>query len=179
CPGAALGWFQDPARWDVALAADGPEEWQRVDVDSVPEARPITPVVVSDIEEGDTTISFRVDRPGTPVLVKTSYFPNWKAEGAKGPYRVTPNLMVVIPTSKHVSLHYGTTPVDLFANGLTLVGLAGLGGLWWWGRRPEPPASEPADEPPATQAAPPPEDTVEDDEANWLKELAGVGGLGV
>jgi len=37
---------------------------------------------------------------GQPVLVKVSYFPNWKASGAKGPYRVTPNLMVVIPRSR-------------------------------------------------------------------------------
>jgi hypothetical protein len=30
--------------------------------------------------------------------------------------------MVVVPTSTHVSLHYGWTPVDLFAWALTLVG---------------------------------------------------------
>ena len=35
---------------------------------------------------------------GSPVLVKVSYFPNWEASGAEGPYRVTPNLMVVVPT---------------------------------------------------------------------------------
>lgn len=144
CPGAALGWFQDPARWDVALAADGPEEWQRVDVDSVPEARPITPVVVSDIEEGDTTISFRVDRPGTPVLVKTSYFPNWEASGADGPYRVAPNLMLVVPTDTEVRLSYGRTGIDLLAVVLTLVGAAGLVAL---ARRPRIPVRElrPAD----------------------------------
>ena len=35
---------------------------------------------------------------GVPVLVKISYFPRWHATGATGPYRVSPNLMVVIPT---------------------------------------------------------------------------------
>src|SRR5690554_5944235 len=30
CPGVALEWFQDPGRWEVALAADGPDEWPRV-----------------------------------------------------------------------------------------------------------------------------------------------------
>jgi hypothetical protein len=58
--------------------------------------------------------------------VKTSYFPNWKASGAKGPWRVAPNLMVVIPTAKHVSLHYGWTPVDGLGWLVTLAGLAGV-----------------------------------------------------
>ena len=133
CPGAALEWFQDPTRWDVALAADGPEAWQRVDIGDVPDARPITPAVVSDVELGDTTISFTVDRPGTPVLVKSSYFPNWEASGADGPYRVAPNLMVVVPTDNEVELSYGRTGVDLAAIALSLLGVAGLVAL---ARRP-------------------------------------------
>src|SRR5205807_561251 len=40
-----------------------------------------------------------------------------------GPYRVTPNLMVVVPTAKHVSLSYGRTPTDLIAILLTLFGI--------------------------------------------------------
>ena len=71
------------------------------------------PVAVSNITTGDDRISFDVDKVGVPVLVKASYFPNWQVSGAQGPYRAAPNLMVVIPTSTHVSLHYGRTPVDL------------------------------------------------------------------
>src|SRR6185312_6781587 len=61
--------------------------------------------------------------------------------GAKGPYRITPNLMVVIPTSTHVSLHYGWTPVD----GLGLLAtVAGLVGVVFLARRPAwPPDPEP------------------------------------
>ncbi len=62
---------------------------------------------MSDIVEGTDTISFHVNRVGSPVLVKTSYFPNWVASGATGPWRVTPNLMVVVPTSHDVTLSYG------------------------------------------------------------------------
>ena len=43
-------------------------------------------------------ISFDVSEIGKPVEVKESYFPNWKVSGAKGPYRLAPNLMVVVPT---------------------------------------------------------------------------------
>ena len=62
---------------------------------------------MSNVATGTDTIDFDVDQAARPMLVKTSYFPNWKATGADGPYRVTPNLMVVVPTSNHVHLHYG------------------------------------------------------------------------
>ena len=124
CPGVALEWFQDPSRWDVALAADGPTEWQRIDPGEVVEPVPVPPAVVDDVEVGRDGISFTVDRPGTPVLVKQSYFPNWEVSGADGPYRVAPNLMVVVPTDTEVSLTYGRTGVDLLAVLLSLAGVA-------------------------------------------------------
>ncbi len=65
-----------------------------------------------------------------PVLVKTSYFPNWQVNGAKAVYRVTPNLMVVVPTAYHVTLTYGYTPVDWTGFILSLFGLLGLVALW-------------------------------------------------
>jgi hypothetical protein len=122
----AVDWYVDEEAHDVFLAADGPPEWQRITSDETPEAIPLEPVTVSDIQAGDDRISFDVDQVGQPVLVRASYFPNWKVDGAEGPYRVTPNLMVVVPTDTHVSLHYGWTPVDLFAWFLTILGLAGL-----------------------------------------------------
>lgn len=146
----ASAWFRQ-ADDDVVIAAHGPDDWKRVEADPVDEDRrlvrwvrdqlgltgpidqvPELPrtelpeVEVSDIEMGTDTISFRVSEPGVPVLVKTSYFPNWQVEGAEGPYRVTPNLMVVVPTSTEVSMTYGRTPVDLFAGFLTLLGLVGV-----------------------------------------------------
>ena len=45
---------------------------------------------VTDVRETDNTVSFHVSKTGTPVLVKVSYFPNWQANGATGPYRVPP-----------------------------------------------------------------------------------------
>jgi hypothetical protein len=58
--------------------------------------------------------------------VKASYFPNWKAKGAHGPWRVTPNEMVVVPTSRHVTLYYGETPVDMTGWVLTYLGVIGV-----------------------------------------------------
>ncbi|MEY2419196.1 MAG: hypothetical protein QOG90_1876, partial [Actinomycetota bacterium] len=106
------------------------------------------------------------------VVVKSSYFPNWQASGAQGPWRVTPNEMVVIPTSKHVSLHYGWTPVDWFGNVATLLGLLGLIVLW---RRSPSDEDDGVDEPRPVVEERPHRDAPENDDDAWLRELAGVG----
>lgn len=124
---AGVEFWQDAARWDVPRAASGPSTWPRVPAKAAAAPRrPVPPVAVSRIRTTDDRISFEVDRVGTPVLVKTSYFPNWKASGADGPYRVTPNQMVVVPTSKRVELRYGYTAPDLLGMALTALGLAGV-----------------------------------------------------
>jgi hypothetical protein len=128
---AAVAWYQDNGRWAVPLAASGPKEWRRVrGAHPSPPRTPVPPVTVRNIRTDDDSISFDVDRVGVPVLVKTSYFPNWKASGARGVWRVTPNQMVVIPTAKHVTLRYTHTPVDMVAWLLTFLGIAGLVLLW-------------------------------------------------
>jgi hypothetical protein len=48
--------------------------------------------------------------------VKISYYPRWHVTGATGPYRVSPNLMVVVPTSRDVSLNYTSTPALSIGN---------------------------------------------------------------
>ncbi|MFM7069151.1 MAG: hypothetical protein ACKOYM_06780, partial [Actinomycetes bacterium] len=81
-PGPAVDWYLDESRWDVPLATAGPSSWRRVDPSNTsPPRRAVTPAKVSKVRVGDHTISFRVDRVGRPVLVKTSYFPNWKVKG--------------------------------------------------------------------------------------------------
>jgi hypothetical protein len=135
----ATTWFMDENAQDVFLAASGPKEWQRVDLHTKPTAvdtvgtgytvdtpakRPTEATSVRNIRSSEYALSFDVERPGTPMLVKVSYYPNWKLDGAKGPYRVTPNLMVVIPTSTHVEMKFGYTPVDVLGWVITLVGIA-------------------------------------------------------
>jgi hypothetical protein len=119
--------FLDPSQWNVELAAAA-RRTGRGSRPARPSADRGAPVAVSNITTDDDRISFDVDKVGVPVLVKASYFPNWQVSGRAGPYRVAPNLMVVIPTSTHVSLHYGRTPVDLIAMFLTLLGIAGVCG---------------------------------------------------
>jgi hypothetical protein len=131
-PSAA--WFDDASALDRPLVDGGPAGWAHA---GAAEAR-FTPkkslpaVTVSNIKSNDDSVSFDVSQPGVPVMVKTSYFPNWQASGAKGPWRATPNMMVVVPTGTHVSLHYGRTSVDWAGTLLTVFGLLGLAGLANW-----------------------------------------------
>jgi hypothetical protein len=185
----ASAWFQ---KGDLAvpLAAHGPSSWKRVEVtkvpttyrrlvswlndqlgrtgsfDQVPE-QPKTKLpanTVTNIRHDEQSLSFDVSTPGVPVLVKTSYFPNWKVSGGEGPYRVSPNLMVVVPTSKHVTMDFGRTPPDYLAYAMTLFGIAAL--VWLARRKPievselhAGPLSDALDRlvslPPARQDAPP------------------------
>jgi hypothetical protein len=125
CAGPAVSWYMDPERWDVVLASSGPDGWQRVDVDAPePDERPVPEVAVSDLEVERDRIAFTVDEPGTPILVKASYFPNWRVSGGDGPYRVAPNHMVVVPTATEVTLTYGREPVEWLAYAMTLLGIA-------------------------------------------------------
>jgi hypothetical protein len=139
----AVEFFDNPDEWSVLRAASGPPEWARWaaclpteqvgviapttrDPSCSPPQTPLPQIQVSNITWDDDEVAFDVDQPGVPVLVKVSYFPNWKVSGGEGPYRVTPNLMVVIPTSSHVRLHYGNVGVDYVANALTLLGIVAL-----------------------------------------------------
>ncbi|HEX7168027.1 MAG TPA: hypothetical protein VF230_13700, partial [Acidimicrobiales bacterium] len=123
----SVDWYQNPSRWDVPLADGGPADWPRVDHAPAAKTAPrdaVRAVAVTDIDVDDDRIRFKVDRPGVPVVVRMSYFPNWKVRGAEGPWRVTPNFMVVVPTGEDVELRYGWTPIDALGWVLTLGGIA-------------------------------------------------------
>ncbi len=142
-----MSWFQHREEWAAIPADDGPADWQRIDlqvdatrsdglapgasgrkIDIVQPAEPIVAkklpaVTVSNVQLGDQDLRFTVDQIGVPVLVKISYFPNWHASGAKGPYRIAPNLMVVVPTSTNVHLTYERSNLDYLAYLLTFLGI--------------------------------------------------------
>jgi hypothetical protein len=119
----AVDWYLDRSRWGVMLAADGPSPWERVEPTDTPLTHAYSKTTITDIVTEPDKISFTVDRTGAPILVKASYFPNWKVKNAEGPFRVAPNLMVVVPTDNLVSLEYGRTSVDWFAYLCTIAGI--------------------------------------------------------
>ena len=121
----AFEWYEEIDLLDRWVAADGPPDWPRIE--SLDEL-PLVPLgehdPVRDTEITNHSLSFTTSAVGVPHLVKVSYFPNWKAEGADGPYRATPSLMVVVPTDEHVELRFERTWAEWFGIVLTIVGLA-------------------------------------------------------
>ena len=87
---------------------------------------------VSNIVIEDHRISFTTTAVGVPHLVKVSYFPNWKATGADGPWRASPSLMVVVPTDTEVVLEFSDTWAEMGGKVFTAAGLLALIGLPIW-----------------------------------------------
>ncbi|MBM3671190.1 MAG: hypothetical protein FJW86_03215 [Actinobacteria bacterium] len=150
----AVPWFNAPNALDRPLVDDGPRAWQRARPTEARSRakRELPNVNVTNITSTDDSVSFRVDRVGVPVYVKVSYFPNWKVDGARGPYRATPNYMVVVPTEREVTLSYATTGTEWLGRLGTVAGVAGLSVLMfgpWWRRRPETPTDGVTGSPPA------------------------------
>jgi hypothetical protein len=126
--------YNDPQRFNVPLVASEPEtppeSWQDVKVSEnrgpannqfgatvvfdQPKQIPLKPVKITNIKAASLgtgnsepgSLSFTVDKVGVPVAIKMSYFPNFRLKGAKGPYRLSDNRMVVIPTQNNVSMEY-------------------------------------------------------------------------
>jgi hypothetical protein len=112
-------------RWVVA---DGPEEWPRIEtLDDRPDVPLGVPAdAVSDIEVDNHRVSFTTEAIGIPHLIKISYFPNWTATGAEGPWRASPSLMVVVPTDSEVVIEFQDTWAETGGKVLTLGGVASL-----------------------------------------------------
>jgi hypothetical protein len=133
----ALEWYEDVDNLDRWVVSDGPTEWPRIE--SIGE-RPNLPLdtpedAVSDIVVDNHRISFTTSAIGVPHLVKVSYFPNWTAEGAEGPWRATPSLMVVVPTTEHVVLEFQDTWAESGGKVASLLGALALVGVAVWGLR--------------------------------------------
>ncbi len=121
----AREWYDDVSLLDRWVAADGPASWERIeDLDDLPLIPLGEHAPATNVEVTHDRISFDTTAVGAPHLVKVSYFPNWKAEGADGPYRATPSLMIVVPTQEHVELRFVRTWAEWTGIVLTLLGLA-------------------------------------------------------
>lgn len=134
---ANVSWFMNPLRTDVPLAASGPANWPRGTA-ATKTSPSTTKAKVTGISLQPDKVAFNVSRIGTPVVVKVSYHPRWSVEGAAGPYRISPNLMAVVPTQRHVVLTYGSDRTDVVGLLLTsgsLMCLVWIGGLSLWRRR--------------------------------------------
>jgi hypothetical protein len=124
----SLQWYEDVDNMERWVVAEGPEEWPRIEtLDDRPDIALEVPAdAVSDIEVDDHRVSFTTEAIGIPHMIKISYFPNWTASGAEGPWRASPSLMVVVPTENDVVIEFHDTWAETGGKVLTLGGVASL-----------------------------------------------------
>lgn len=120
----STAYFAEPRAWPQTVVADGPAVWRRVDADTVVKRNAVRePPVISNVRVEPMRISFDVSGVGSPVRVRSSYFPLWSATGADGPFRSFPNQMIVVPTERHVVLEYKRSSGEVLGVLLFLLGI--------------------------------------------------------
>lgn len=80
-------------------------------------------------------IRFSTTALGVPHIIKVTWFPNWKVDGAKRIYRISPGFMCVFPDKPDVELYYGTTWSDAVGYIISAVGCCLVAVRVFWYRR--------------------------------------------
>jgi hypothetical protein len=127
----SLEWFKQVENTDIPIvfienptATDtsrlGPEiksldEMVRIPIDSN--------CAVFSEEVKDDEIIINTNCINQPLLVKMSYFPNWKVEGADKIYLASPSFMMVFPGQENVRLYYDYAFSDILGSSLTIIGI--------------------------------------------------------
>ncbi|HET7291047.1 MAG TPA: 6-pyruvoyl-tetrahydropterin synthase-related protein [Vicinamibacteria bacterium] len=125
----AYRWFSRKPQSDVHLVFTGDPRFRVAERDEwlPPPAVPLEGGVEVEADVRPEEMRIRTSRPGHPLLVKVSYHPRWRAEGADGPYLASPALMLIVPRQPEVRLTYASDASDRAGLALTLLGvLAGL-----------------------------------------------------
>jgi hypothetical protein len=128
----AYEWFQKPEWLDVSLLFLRPGE--PAPPATVPfrglEDGPTREAFASDCRVKETldyeALRFETDCPGRPHLIKISYHPKWRVQGADRIYLVSPAFMLVYPTAKVVRLVFGNRWPDYVGRTATAVGIIWL-----------------------------------------------------
>ena len=128
----AYDWFQKPEWLDVPLLFLRPGEPAPEAVppfrglEAAPEKRSFSPECHVKDALGNEEVQFETECPGRPHLIKISYHPKWRVEGADRVYLVSPSFMLVYPTTTHVRLVFGNRWPDYAGWAATAVGIAWL-----------------------------------------------------
>ncbi|CBE67389.1 MAG: hypothetical protein F9K13_08535 [Candidatus Methylomirabilis oxygeniifera] len=128
----AYDWFQRPEWAEVPLIfpqGDEPPPTDAVAFHGLEQGPVKVPLAdACHVEETvlEQEIRFQTDCPGRPHLVKVSYHPKWRAEGADRIYLTSPAFMVVYPADKQVRLAFGDRWPDTLGWIATALGLLWL-----------------------------------------------------
>lgn len=125
-------WFKNSQINDVHLVFDqspGSENQNRFKTvlgGELPSELPRIPVE-GDCQVGEVMaeeeILIRTDCIQKPLLVKVSYHPNWKVEGADRVYLVSPSFMLIYPEQEQVRLTFSRAGADYAGSLMTITGM--------------------------------------------------------
>jgi uncharacterized membrane protein len=129
-------WFRDASMLEVPLAEYGPDDWPAIS--SFEKGIPKIPTEdrgkPSQVSVDHDRIEFRASAVGVPHIVRVSFFPNWRAYGALGPYPISPSMMVVVPTQNQVRIAYDRTWAEWVGIGITVWVVVTLSVRFLWRR---------------------------------------------
>ncbi len=127
-------WKEDSYIWflrsgDVPLVFEGPGEekfkldtLETSDLDDVPRVPVENDCSVQSTLKNEE-IFIKTDCVGKPHVIRVSYSPNWKVEGASGIYLVSPSFMLIYPEKEDVRLYYGRTAPGYLGLIFSLIGV--------------------------------------------------------
>jgi hypothetical protein len=128
----AYEWFQKPEWLDVPLIFSQPGDPAPPgaipfrDLEQQPVKQALSPECRVNDALGNEEVRFDTECPGRPHLIKISYHPKWRVEGADRIYLASPAFMVVYPTSRHVRLVFGNRWPDYVGRAATGIGIVWL-----------------------------------------------------
>jgi len=126
---STVPWYLNEADLQVPIIWDRGEEvlkeFKIIDASDVT-APPVDPAnstgdVISEKIENEK-ITFETTAIGYPHIIKVSYFPNWRVQGADGPFVISPSFMMVIPRQQKVTLTYVPTVSNIAGDIITGIG---------------------------------------------------------
>jgi len=74
-------------------------------------------------EVSNEEIKVKTNCKNVPLLIKVSYFPNWKVEGAERIYLVSPAFMMIFPKSENIRIYYGIDAIDIIGIAVSIIGV--------------------------------------------------------
>jgi hypothetical protein len=123
----AFRWFsrKPPNRALLVFTEDRRFEVAATDAWAPPPEVPLPGGVEVEEKVEPESIAVTTSRPGHPLLVKVSFHPRWRAEGADGPYLASPGFMLIVPRQRDVRLVYAArTWSDWLGLGLAAAAVA-------------------------------------------------------
>jgi tol-pal system protein YbgF len=133
---ASYRWFKNPQANDVHLVfPDGRARgegrafravYHGEDMDRLPRV-PVDGQCDVGEQVAEQEVVIQTTCVGKPLLVKISYHPKWRVEGAERIFLASPSFMVVYPERERVRLTFAENRADYAGMGLTILGVGLIG----------------------------------------------------